>query len=161
MHYLTKRNETDTLPLLFHNKKNLFVYTDKDNSVYWHSLSNTFIYVVERQAHYRIIEFNPKKDTDGNIKWNETINLQACIPVGCVPSAAVAVCWGGWPSGVYPSMHWDRHPPWTEWQTGVKTLPCRNFVADGNKRRYTEMGYNVEKGTMKAVIRKYNKPLVN
>ena len=23
-------------------------------------------------------------------------------------------------------------PLWTEWQTGVKTLPCRNFVADGN-----------------------------
>ena len=23
-----------------------------------------------------------------------------------------------------------EHPPlWTEWQTGVKTLPCRNFVA--------------------------------
>ena len=22
--------------------------------------------------------------------------------------------------------------PWTEWQTGVKTLPSRNFVADGN-----------------------------
>ena len=25
-----------------------------------------------------------------------------------------------------------RHPPWTEWQTGIKTLPCRNYVADGN-----------------------------
>ena len=24
-------------------------------------------------------------------------------------------------------------PLWTEWQTGVKTLPCRNFLADGNK----------------------------
>ena len=22
-------------------------------------------------------------------------------------------------------------PPWTEWQTGVKKLPCRNFVAGG------------------------------
>ena len=43
---------------------------------------------------------------------------QECIPVGCVPSAAVAVCWGsllpagvsapGWGSatgGWYPSMH--------------------------------------------------------
>ena len=30
---------------------------------------------------------------------------------------------------------WDRDPPppmWTELQTGVKTLPCRNFVAGGN-----------------------------
>ena len=68
MHYLTKRNKTDTIPLLFHNKKNHIVYTDKDNSVYWHSLSNTFIYAVERQAHYKIIEFNPKQDTDENIK---------------------------------------------------------------------------------------------
>ena len=29
---------------------------------------------------------------------------QECIPVGCVPSAAVAVCWGGgfYPGGVCP-----------------------------------------------------------
>ena len=27
-----------------------------------------------------------------------------------------------------------RHPPlWTEWQTGVKTLPCRNFIPGINK----------------------------
>ena len=27
--------------------------------------------------------------------------------------------------GGYPSMHWGRPPPpWTEWQTGVKILPC-------------------------------------
>ena len=26
----------------------------------------------------------------------------------------------------------QRPPPWTESQIGVKTLPCRNFVADGN-----------------------------
>ena len=24
-------------------------------------------------------------------------------------------------------------PPWTEWQAHVKTLPCHNYVADGNK----------------------------
>ena len=29
---------------------------------------------------------------------------QECIPVGCVPSAAVAAGGGG--VGVYPSMHW-------------------------------------------------------
>ena len=29
----------------------------------------------------------------------------------------------------------DRDPPvWTESQTGVKTLPCRNFVAGGKKK---------------------------
>ena len=26
---------------------------------------------------------------------NEVINEQECIPVGCIPSAAVAVSWGG------------------------------------------------------------------
>ena len=26
---------------------------------------------------------------------------------------------------------WKIPPPWTESQTGVKTLPCRNFVAGG------------------------------
>ena len=94
---------------------------------------------------------------------------QECIPVGCVPSAAVAMsipaCTGqggvsqnalGREGCVYSSMHlacgvcipactgqggvcpWgclpigcvsqhalgQTHPPWTEWQTGVKTLPC-------------------------------------
>ena len=62
---------------------------------------------------------------------------QECIPVGCVPSAAVAVCWGGgWPGGVSAqvvsaSMHWGRPLPHCEqndWQTGVKTLPFHNFV---------------------------------
>ena len=33
--------------------------------------------------------------------------------------------WGVWVSA--------RHPSWTEWQTPVKTLPCRNYVVDGNK----------------------------
>ena len=28
-----------------------------------------------------------------------------------------------WRGGV-PSMHWGRPPPWTEWQTGAKILPC-------------------------------------
>ena len=28
----------------------------------------------------------------------------------------------------------DTPPLWTEWQTGVKTLPCRNCVADGNEK---------------------------
>ena len=23
-----------------------------------------------------------------------------------------------------------RHPPWTEWQAGVKRLPCHNYIAD-------------------------------
>ena len=75
---------------------------------------------------------------------------EACIPVGCVPPA----CWP------YPSMHcaegvsaWgvsaqrrclprgvsarvvcvaDTPCEQNDWQTGVKTLPCRNFVAGGS-----------------------------
>ena len=37
----------------------------------------------------------------------KNVKKQECIPVGCVPSAAVAVCLGGGclPGGVYPSMH--------------------------------------------------------
>ena len=118
-----------------------------------------------------------------------------CIPVGCVPSAAVAVCcgWGVCPGGCLPrgvsaqgsvsaqgcvcllrgwvSAHrvvcpvvcvcrgmsaqgvsaggcllrgmyllkgvsarrcLPDTPLWTEWQMLVKTLPCGNYVADGN-----------------------------
>ena len=37
---------------------------------------------------------------------------------------------------------WDRHPPpWTEWHTGVKELPCRNFVAGGNKNEHSKGVY--------------------
>ena len=49
-----------------------------------------------------------------------------------------------WAGGVYPGgvstrgclarkCVWQTPPLWTEWQTGVKTLPCRNFVAGGKK----------------------------
>ena len=77
---------------------------------------------------------------------------QECIPVGCVPSTAMAVFGRGClPTGVFArgrvsARGWlpggclpgegvsARHRPlWTEWQTGVKTLPCRNYVADGNE----------------------------
>ena len=26
-------------------------------------------------------------------------------------------------------------PPWTEWQIGVKTLPCRNYVSDSKNNQ--------------------------
>ena len=108
----------------------------------------------------------------------KTINRlkQECIPVGCVPSAAVAVCWGeggclcvwgglcmsrgclpggpgrvsaqgmsAWggvcPRGCLPGgcvcqegCLPDPLPLWKELQNGVKTLPCSNYVADGNKQ---------------------------
>ena len=64
---------------------------------------------------------------------------QECIPVGCVPSAAVGggdclpgrgVCPNGLSARGVSATH--PLPPWTEWQTPVKTLPCRNYVEDGN-----------------------------
>ena len=59
----------------------------------------------------------------------QKLNEQECIPVGCAPSAAVAVSLEG---GVYyPGRCLPDHTLWTESQTGVKTFPCRNYVADG------------------------------
>ena len=41
------------------------------------------------------------------VKCQKGINVQQeCIPVGCVPSAAVAVCWGG---GVCPGGGVSQH----------------------------------------------------
>ena len=40
-------------------------------------------------------------------KRTKNLLLQECIPVGCVPSVAVAVCWGG---GVCLSACWDTPP---------------------------------------------------
>ena len=80
---------------------------------------------------------------------------QECIPVGCVPSAAVAVCWGrgvsAWGGGVClvgclprgvsawrgvsgggvcPEGVSGRHPycGQNSWHTLVKTLPFHNFI---------------------------------
>ena len=82
--------------------------------------------------------------------WNVFLLEQECIPVGCVQSAAVAiggVCpWGVCPGGVYLGgcllgsvsprvsalVHAGIHLTlWTEWQTLVKILPCRNYIGDG------------------------------
>ena len=55
-----------------------------------------------------------------------SIEIQECIPVGCLPSAASVVSGGNvcsWgvsaPGGGvwYPSIHWGRLPLWTEWLT--------------------------------------------
>ena len=40
-----------------------------------------------------------------------------CLPEGCLPRGS--------------ARHPITHPLWTEWQTGVKTSPCRNDVAYG------------------------------
>ena len=73
---------------------------------------------------------------------------QDCIPVGCVPSAAVAmsipactgqggVCPGEGvcPGGVYPSMHWGRHPLWTKWLTDR----CKNITFPRLRLRTVKM----------------------
>ena len=54
--------------------------------------------------------------------------------VRCSDRREGGVCRGGAVcSGVcVPRGGLPDTPLWTEWQTGVKTLPCRNFVADGN-----------------------------
>ena len=50
---------------------------------------------------------------------------QECIPVGCVPSAAVAA--GG---GVYLSACWDT--PLPLWTHACENITFPNYVADGN-----------------------------
>ena len=87
-------------------------------------------------------------DCDNLIQISETwLYQQECIPVGCVPPAAVAICWvsaqggvcpggclpkGCLPRGCLPKGVSGTPPPlWTESQTPVKTLPCRNYIADG------------------------------
>ena len=77
------------------------------------------------------------------VKSHKNPIKQECIPVGCVPSAAVVVCWGVRLSACWihppPTWAWTpppwadtpspppgpgsgyTHPLWTESQTGVKT----------------------------------------
>ena len=62
-----------------------------------------------------------------------------CVPGGCLPrgvsaqgvSAQEGVL-GGVCLGVWLSALWDTYPLWREWQTGVETLTCCNYIADGN-----------------------------
>ena len=87
---------------------------------------------------------------------------QECIPVECVPLARYRKgeisAWGcprqrphwtatlldgddhrqksPWTETPPPTCGacWDRDPLWTEWHTGVKTLPYCNFIAGSNNR---------------------------
>ena len=88
---------------------------------------------------------------------------QECIPIGCIPPVAVAVCWAGGVClivphcmlGYTPPQVWAWRPPgqtpqpppwlwawrapaplWTELLTHAsEILPCPNFVADSNKQQ--------------------------
>ena len=100
---------------------------------------------------------------------SEILQRQDCIPVGCVPPACWPhpnMHWAGWvsaqegclprgclpggvvcPGGLPAQEGWQTPPPLrTEWQTGVKTLPCRNFVADSKylvRPKYSKVMFSV------------------
>ena len=63
------------------------------------------------------------------------VHAGICLPRrGCLPGRGVcpSACWDMSAGGCLPSACWD--PPvnrMTDRLTGVKTLPCRNYVADG------------------------------
>ena len=61
--------------------------------------------------------------------------LPACTAQGGVCFRGVCYSKGGCllPGGCLPRGV-CHSPLWTEWQTGVKTLPCRIFVADGKHK---------------------------
>ena len=86
---------------------------------------------------------------DLSLSYIENINNKNAVAVSgggrCLPGG---VCPGGeclpheWVSAYGVSTQWSvcpevgvcqTHLLWTESQTGVKTLPCRNYVAEGNK----------------------------
>ena len=66
------------------------------------------------------------------------------LPSGVSVHEGGCVCLGQVSAqGMYPSMQWVRHPPWTESQTGVKTLPCPKLhlraVKIHRKRQYQQI----------------------
>ena len=67
------------------------------------------------------------------------VSAQGALSMECLPrrvSAQGSVYQGG----VCPGDVCGRHPPWTEWQTRVKTLPCRNFLAGGKNMQSISLG---------------------
>ena len=72
-------------------------------------------------------------DRRGGVHLVGGVPTQWGVPAGEYLPSGVYTCQGGVPSrGCIPACTEADTPLWTEWQTGVKTLPCRNFVADGN-----------------------------
>ena len=63
--------------------------------------------------------------------------------VGVYPRGGCLSGGGCLPRGVLqtpPRTETDTPPcEQNDWQTGVKTLPCRNFVADGNKKDWNQL----------------------
>ena len=56
-------------------------------------------------------------------------------------------------------LPWTETPPWTESQTGVKTLPCRNFVVGGNNWKQSEIQLTLCHKIYKKSWRKSRTPL--
>ena len=50
-----------------------------------------------------------------------------------VASAQGVSAWWVSAQGVSIPVYTGIQPPWTERQTGVKRLPCHNYVVDGNE----------------------------
>ena len=106
-----------------------------------HRESQFSVYIEQRQRSKKIFAFVQCKST-----LTKVVVKQECIPVRCVPSAAVAVCGGVCPEGCLPRGGVPRgclpggacqtalHEQ-NDRQTGVKTFPCRNYVADGKNEQ--------------------------
>ena len=104
---------------------------------------------------------------------DENKRIQDSIPVGCVPSATVAVGGGGaaqgvsahegcLPRGVYPSMHWARHPPdrifdtrfWKYYlaRTSLRTVKLAILLSPSVKYKWTLNGGSNGHGLMKRYV---------
>ena len=75
----------------------------------------------------------------------QSLGRGVVCPGGCLPRG-VSAYWGYLPIGgvcpegvCIPACTGADTPLWTEWQTGVKQLPCRNYVADGNKLAHNKL----------------------
>ena len=99
----------------------------------------------QRRCHQKSetgVSVAPQKDVSTKIKKTRmhssrmrTICCSGRLPWGVCVSALAGLPRRRLPRGVSA-----RHPPWTETQTSVKTLLCRNYVADGNKTRMLPVG---------------------
>ena len=84
--------------------------------------------------------------------WLWVSGRGGCLPRGCLAGGCLS---GG---GCLP----DIHRLWTESQTGVKTLTCRIYVADGNECHQIRVKYRVrEHGRAQVqVYWKFNESLI-
>ena len=73
-------------------------------------------------------------------------HIPSCTVGGCLPRGGVCI----------PACtEADTPPLWTEWQTGVKTLPCSNFVAGGNNGCYITVTRNPSSSTIIFVLSRH------